>query len=174
MPYLIPYCKFDSTFSQFLLRRKTMSIEVGQKAPIFTLPTDEGEMLSLDDLKGKKVILYFYPKDDTPGCTKEACGFRDVWSQLSKAGVVVLGISKDSVKAHQSFKQKYNLPFTLLSDKDNTVCEQYGVMVDKNRFGKKYKGIERTTFLIDEEGVISAVWPKVKVDGHVAEVVGRL
>ncbi|WP_264770385.1 trehalose-phosphatase [Coxiella burnetii] len=100
-----------------------MSIEVGQKAPIFTLPTDEGEMLSLDDLKGKKVILYFYPKDDTPGCTKEACGFRDVWSQLSKAGAVVLGISKDSVKAHQSFKQKYNLPFTLLSDKDNTVCE---------------------------------------------------
>ncbi|WP_280124353.1 thioredoxin-dependent thiol peroxidase [Coxiella endosymbiont of Ornithodoros amblus] len=151
-----------------------MSIEVGQKAPIFTLPTDESEILSLDDLKGKKVILYFYPKDDTPGCTKEACGFRDLWSQLSKTGAVVLGISKDSVKAHQTFKQKYNLPFTLLSDKDNTVCEQYGVVVDKNRFGKKYKGIERTTFIIDEEGVISAIWPKVKVDGHVAEVVGRL
>ena len=151
-----------------------MSIEVGQMAPDFTLPTDEGNSLSLKDLKGTKVILYFYPKDDTPGCTKEACEFRNIWSQLSQSGTVILGISKDSVKAHQSFKQKYNLPFTLLSDKEYNVCEQYEVWVDKNRFGKKYKGIERTTFLIDDQGVIAAVWPKVRVEGHVDKVLEKL
>lgn len=151
-----------------------MANEVGQKAPDFTLPTDEGKSLSLKALKGKKVILYFYPKDNTPGCTKEACAFRDSWSNLEKIDATVIGISRDSVKAHQGFKSKYNLPFTLLSDIDSDVCEQYGVLVDKSLFGKKYKGIERTTFLIDETGVISAVWRKVKVNGHVAEVLKKL
>ncbi|WP_100623206.1 thioredoxin-dependent thiol peroxidase [Candidatus Coxiella mudrowiae] len=151
-----------------------MPIEIGQPPPNFTLQTDEGELLSLKNLKGKKIILYFYPKDDTPGCTKEACGFRDVWFDLIKAGATVLGISKDSVKTHQSFKKKYNLPFPLLSDKEGAICERYGVMVDKNRFGKKYRGIERTTFLIDEKGNVSAIWSKVKVEGHVSEVLNEI
>ena len=151
-----------------------MSIEVGQIAPDFSLPTDEGNMLSLKDLKGKKVILYFYPKDDTPGCIKEACGFRDIWLQLSKSGTVVLGISKDSIEVHKSFKQKYNLPFTLLSDREYDVCEQYEVWVDKNHFGKRYKGIERTTFLIDKKGVIEEAWPKVRVEGHVDEILEKI
>ncbi|WP_104207472.1 thioredoxin-dependent thiol peroxidase [Coxiella endosymbiont of Rhipicephalus microplus] len=151
-----------------------MLIKIGQAAPDFSLQTDEGEFLSLKNLKGKKIILYFYPKDDTPGCTKEACGFRDIWFDLIKVGVTVLGVSKDSIKTHQSFKKKYNLLFPLLSDKEGTVCERYGVIVDKNRFGKKYKGIERTTFLIDEQGNISAIWSKVKVEGHVSEVLNKI
>lgn len=151
-----------------------MHIVIGQTAPSFTLETDEGELLSIKNLKGKKIILYFYPKDDTTGCTKEACGFRDVWSDLIKAGVTVLGISKDRVETHQLFKKKYNLPFSLLSDREGIVCEQYGVIVDKNRFGKKYRGIERTTFLIDENGNISAIWPKVKLEGHVLEVLNEI
>ncbi|WP_304985010.1 peroxiredoxin [Coxiella-like endosymbiont] len=118
--------------------------------------------------------MYFYPKDNTPGCTKEACGFRDVWSDLIKAGATILGISKDSIKTHQSFKKKYSLPFPLLSDKEGAVCERYGVMFDKNRFGKKYRGIERTTFLIDEKGNISAIWSKVKVESHASEVLNEI
>lgn len=151
-----------------------MPVEIGQPAPNFTLQTDEGKLLSLKNLKGKKVILYFYPRDDTPGCIQEACAFRDVWTDIIGAKAVILGISKDSIKIHQSFKKKYNLSFPLLSDRKGAVCERYGVMVDKNRFGKKYKGIERTTFLIDENGNISAVWPKVKVDGHISEVLKEL
>lgn len=151
-----------------------MANEVGQKATDFTLPTDEGKFLSLKVLEGKKVILYFYPKDNTPGCTKEACAFRDSWSNLEKIGATVIGISRDSVNSHQAFKSKYNLPFTLLSDRESNVCEHYGVLVDKSLFGKKYKSIERTTFLINEAGIISAVWRKVKVNGHAAEVIKKL
>ena len=151
-----------------------MANEVGQKAPDFVLPTDEGKSLSLKTLRGKKIILYFYPKDNTPGCTKEACAFRDSWSNLEKIGTTVIGISRDSVKAHQAFKLKYNLPFTLLSDREGNVCEKYGVSVDKSLLGKLYKGIERTTFLIDEKGIIAAVWRKVKVNGHLAEVLKKL
>lgn len=151
-----------------------MPIEIGKPAPNFTLQTDAGELLSLKNLKGKKIILYFYPKDNTPGCSKEACGFRDVWSDLVKAGVIVLGISKDSVKTHQVFKKKYDLPFSLLSDTEGVVCEQYGVIVEKKRFGKKYRGIERTTFLIDEKSNITAIWSNVKVDGHVLEVLNEI
>ncbi|UVE59626.1 thioredoxin-dependent thiol peroxidase [Coxiella-like endosymbiont] len=151
-----------------------MANEVGQKATDFKLPTDEGKFLSLKVLEGKKVILYFYPKDNTPGCTKEACAFRDSWSNLEKIGATVIGISRDSVNSHQAFKSKYNLPFTLLSDKESNVCERYGVLIDKSLFGKKYKSIERTTFLINEAGIISAVWRKVKVNGHVAEVLKKL
>ncbi|MFW0073083.1 MAG: thioredoxin-dependent thiol peroxidase [Coxiella-like endosymbiont] len=151
-----------------------MANEVGQKATDFKLPTDEGKFLSLKVLEGKKVILYFYPKDNTPGCTKEACAFRDSWSNLEKIGATVIGISRDSVNSHQAFKSKYNLPFTLLSDRESNVCERYGVLIDKSLFGKKYKSIERTTFLINEAGIISAVWRKVKVNGHVAEVLKKL
>lgn len=151
-----------------------MANEVGQKATDFKLPTDEGKFLSLKVLEGKKVILYFYPKDNTPGCTKEACAFRDSWSNLEKIGATVIGISRDSVNSHQDFKSKYNLPFTLLSDRESNVCERYGVLIDKSLFGKKYKSIERTTFLINEAGIISAVWRKVKVNGHVAEVLKKL
>lgn len=151
-----------------------MAKEAGQQAPDFTLPTDEGKFLSLKALQGKKVILYFYPKDNTPGCTKEACAFRDNWSSLEKIDATVIGISKDSIKTHRAFKSKYNLPFTLLSDRESNVCEQYSVLVDKNLLGKKYKDIERTTFLINEKGIILAVWRKVKVNGHVAEVLKKL
>lgn len=151
-----------------------MELKPGQKAPAIKLPTDTGATLSLADLKGKKVILYFYPKDDTSGCTKEACGFRDVWSQLKKLKVEVIGISKDSVASHQKFKKKYELPFTLLSDEDTKICQAYGVWVEKSMYGKKYMGIERATFLIDEEGKIQHIWRKVKVDEHVEEVLCQL
>ena len=151
-----------------------MLIKIGQSVPNFTLQTDEGKLFSLENLKGKKIILYFYPKDDTPGCTKEACGFRDAWSDIIKTGAIVVGVSKDSVKSHQFFKKKYNLPFPLLSDKEGAVCEQYGVIVDTNCFGKKYRGIKRTTFLIDENGNISAIWRKVKVDKHILEVLKEI
>ena len=151
-----------------------MANEVGQRATDFTLPTDEGKFLSLKALKGKKVILYFYPKDNTPGCIKEACAFRDSWANLERIDATVIGISRDSVNSHQAFKSKYNLPFTLLSDREGNVCEHYGVLVNKSLLGKKYKSIERTTFLINEAGIISAVWRKVKVNGHVTEVLEKL
>jgi peroxiredoxin Q/BCP len=147
-----------------------MSIDAGDKAPAFTLPTDGGGTVSLAKLKGKKVILYFYPKDDTPGCTKEACSFRDNLPKFTKADAVVIGVSKDSVKRHDNFKAKYKLPFTLAADEDGTVCEAYGVWVEKSLYGRKYMGIERATFLIDEKGVVRQVWHKVKVDGHAEEV----
>jgi len=147
-----------------------MSIDAGDKAPAFTLPTDGGGTVSLAKLRGKKVILYFYPKDDTPGCTKEACGFRDNLPKFTKTDAVVIGVSKDSVKRHDNFKAKYKLPFTLAADEDGKVCEAYGVWVEKSLYGRKYMGIERATFLIDEKGVVRQVWHKVKVDGHAEEV----
>lgn len=156
------------------MKEHDMSIEIGQLAPDFTLATDTGAALKLSDLRNKKVILYFYPKDNTPGCTKEACEFRDVWKNLEKKNVVILGVSKDSAKSHTNFKQKFELPFTLLSDTEGKVCEQYGVMVEKQNYGKKYRGIERSTFLIDEKGMISAIWRKVKVDGHIPEILETL
>jgi peroxiredoxin Q/BCP len=147
-----------------------MTIAAGDKAPAFTLPTDGGGTVSLAKLKGKKVILYFYPKDDTPGCTKEACSFRDNLPKFSKTDAVVIGVSKDSVKRHDNFKAKYKLPFTLAADEDGKVCEAYGVWVEKALYGRKYMGIERATFLIDGKGVVRQVWRKVKVDGHAEEV----
>lgn len=144
--------------------------EAGDKAPDFTLPTDSGGTVSLSELKGKNVVLYFYPKDDTPGCTVEAKDFRDNIEAFKKADTVVLGISKDSVKSHDKFKEKHCLPFGLISDETGSMCEDYGVWVEKSMYGKKYMGIERTTFLIDKQGKIAKVWPKVKVEGHVAEV----
>ena len=144
--------------------------EVGKKAPDFTLPADGGGTVKLSDLRGKKVVLYFYPKDDTPGCTKEACGFRDALPQFSKIEAVILGLSKDSVAKHKKFKAKYELPFTLVSDEDGTVCEAYGTWVEKSMYGRKYMGIDRATFLIDEGGTLHAEWRKVKVPGHVDAV----
>jgi len=144
--------------------------KVGNKAPDFTLPTDGGGTLRLKDLRGKKVVLYFYPKDDTPGCTKEACGFRDALPDFSKLDAVVVGISKDSVARHDKFKAKYELPFTLAADEDGKVCEAYGSWVEKSMYGRKYMGIDRATFLIDETGTLRAEWRKVKVPGHVEAV----
>jgi thioredoxin-dependent peroxiredoxin len=147
-----------------------MGIKVGDKAPDFTLPSDGGGKLSLKALKGKAVVLYFYPKDDTSGCTAEACAFRDALPDFSKVKAAVIGISRDSVASHDKFKTKYNLPFPLASDEDGKVCEAYGTWVEKSMYGRKYMGIERATFLIDGTGVIRHIWRKVKVPGHATEV----
>lgn len=145
-------------------------LTIGMKAPEFSVVDHNGREIKLSDYKGKKVVLYFYPKDNTSGCTKEACDFRDSISLFEKNNTVVLGVSVDSVSSHQKFISKYELPFTLLSDVDKTVVQQYGVWKEKNMCGKKYMGIERSTFLIDEKGVITKVFNKVKVPGHVSEL----
>jgi thioredoxin-dependent peroxiredoxin len=147
-----------------------MSIESGDKAPDFTLSTDGNGKVTLSKLRGQKVVLYFYPKDDTSGCTAEACGFRDSFPKFGKVEAAVIGISKDSVASHDKFKKKYELPFILASDVEGKVCESYGVWVEKSMYGRKYMGIERATFLIDEKGVVRGVWRKVKVPGHVDAV----
>lgn len=150
-----------------------MTLAIGDKAPEFTAETDAGT-LSLKDLRGKKVVLYFYPKDNTSGCTREACDFRDSHAKLTKKGVVVLGVSPDSVKSHVGFKAKHELPFTLVSDPDKKIANAYGVWAEKNMYGKKVMGIVRSTFVIDEKGKIAAIYPKVKVDGHVEAVLAEL
>ncbi|MCZ6587251.1 MAG: thioredoxin-dependent thiol peroxidase [Alphaproteobacteria bacterium] len=147
-----------------------MSVSEGDKAPAFAMTTDGGGTVSLKDLKGQTVVLYFYPKDDTPGCTKEACAFRDSMSDFSGLDATIIGVSKDSVKRHDNFKAKYDLPFTLASDDDGTVCEAYGTWVQKKLYGREYMGIERATFLINGKGVVAKVWRRVKVAGHVEEV----
>src|SRR5262249_34868522 len=144
--------------------------EVGEKAPAFNLPDQSGKPVKLSDYKGKTVVLYFYPKDDTPGCTREACSFRDEHSALEKAGAVVLGVSPDDTSSHARFAGRYKLPFPLLADKDHTVSEKYGAWGDKTLYGRKFKGITRSTFLIDGSGKVARVWPRVKVDGHVEQV----
>ena len=152
-------------------------VDVGDKAPDFSMATDGGGTVTLTGLKGKKVVLYFYPKDDTPGCTKEACAFRDAMPDFSGIDAEIIGVSKDPVSKHDKFKAKHNLPFTLASDEESDVCERFGVWVEKNMYGKKYMGIERATFLIDGDGVVRNVWRKVKVPGHaqaVLEVVRAL
>jgi peroxiredoxin Q/BCP len=147
---------------------------VGAKAPAFDLPAYPGGRCRLSQLKGKYVVLYFYPKDNTPGCTTEACDFRDQQAQFAGDDVVVLGVSPDSLESHEKFAAKFSLPFPLLSDADHAVAEKYGVWVEKSMYGKKSMGIQRATFLIDPAGKIAAVWPKVKVAGHVAEVAAKL
>jgi peroxiredoxin Q/BCP len=147
-----------------------MTLQVGDFAPEFTLPTDKNEKISLENLRGKMVILYFYPKDNTPGCTKQACDFRDALSDFITRDAVILGISKDSPKMHQKFKEKHMLPFPLLADENGDVCEAYGVINKKSIFGKTFLGVTRSTFLIDEKGVIRAIWRKVRVRGHVQQV----
>lgn len=134
-----------------------MLLEVGTAAPSFTLPDQNGEMHSLEDYRGRKVILYFYPKDNTPGCTKQACGFGELYPQISEKGAVVLGVSKDSVASHKKFEEKFSLPFTLLSDPERSVIEAYGVWQEKKNYGKVSMGVVRTTYLIDENGIIEAV-----------------
>lgn len=142
-----------------------------QTAPEFTLPATGGKMISLADFRGSKnVVLYFYPKDQTPGCTKEACFFRDVQGEFEQAGAVILGVSADSVKSHEKFAEKHNLLFPLISDESKTVLSAYEVWKEKSLYGKTFLGIERTTFVIDKSGVIRKIWPKVKVEGHIDEV----
>jgi len=145
-------------------------VTVGKAAPAFTLDTDSGERLALKDLKGRAVVLYFYPKDDTPGCTVEACEFRDAFPRFKSSKAVILGISPDSVASHQKFKQKFDLPFTLLADVDHEVAEKYGVWQKKSMYGKSYMGVARTTVLIDPDGKVAKVFEKVKPAGHAEEV----
>jgi peroxiredoxin Q/BCP len=143
-------------------------------APDFTLQTDTGEEITLSGLKGKTVVLYFYPKDDTPGCTQEACDFRDLFPRFTKGKAVILGISPDSVRKHANFKKKYDLPFTLLSDTDHKVADQYGLWVEKTFWGRKYMGVERTTYIIGPYGKIKKIFAKVNPAGHAAEVEAAL
>jgi peroxiredoxin Q/BCP len=147
-----------------------MALKVGDKAPAFSLKTDGGGKVSLSGLKGQNVVLYFYPKDDTSGCTAQACGFRDNLPKFGKVDATIIGVSRDSVESHDKFKTKHKLNFTLGSDDSGKVTEEYGVWVQKSMYGKKYMGIERSTFLIDGKGKIAAIWRKVKVPGHVEEV----
>jgi peroxiredoxin Q/BCP len=145
-------------------------LETGDAAPDFTLPSSGGGTVRLSDLRGQKVVLYFYPKDDTSGCTKEACSFSENISAFNRIKAKVIGLSRDSVASHDKFIQKYGLKFPLVSDEDGKVCEAYGVWVEKSMYGRKYMGIERTTFLIGEDGIILRIWNKVKVGGHTEDV----
>jgi len=145
-------------------------LQIGDNAPDFTLPADGGKEISLSGYKGQKLVLYFYPKDDTPGCTTESCSFRDHKPDFENLDVAILGASKCSVAKHDKFVAKYDLNFPVLSDEDDDLCERYGVWKEKSMYGKKYMGIERSTFLIDENGKIAAIWRKVKVPGHVEAV----
>lgn len=145
-------------------------LKEGDKAPNFTLISEQDKEITLDTFKGKKIVLYFYPKDDTPGCTKEACSFRDVYDDILEANAIVIGISKDNASSHLKFRDKYNLPFYLLSDPYHNVIESYGAWQEKKMFGKTYMGITRLTFIIDENGTIIKTYPKVKPDEHGEEV----
>ncbi len=149
-------------------------IETGKKAPLFTLMTDEGKKIKLSDYVGSPVILYFYPKDDTPGCTKQACAFRDRQSELSQMGAIVLGVSADTVESHLKFRDKFQLNFPLLADVDHAIAEKYGAWREKNMYGKKSMGIQRSTFLIDGGGKVVKVWKRVQVDGHDNDVLRTL
>jgi peroxiredoxin Q/BCP len=151
-----------------------MAVEVGTPAPDFTMPADGGGSVTLSSLRGRPVVLYFYPKDDTTGCTAEACGFGEALPHFETVDATIIGVSKDSVASHDKFKKKYSLPFTLASDAETDVCERYGVWVEKNMYGRKYMGIERATFLIDKDGQVAQVWRKVKVPGHVDAVLAAV
>ncbi|MBD7913910.1 thioredoxin-dependent thiol peroxidase [Clostridium sp. Sa3CUN1] len=149
-------------------------MEIGQLAPDFTLMGSDGKNHSLSDYKGKKVILYFYPKDNTPGCTTEACDFRDNINEINNLNAVVIGVSKDNLNSHNKFIEKFNLPFLLLSDEEKTVCNLYDVIKEKNMYGKKVLGIERSTFIINEDGILIKEFRKVKVKGHIEEVLNEI
>jgi peroxiredoxin Q/BCP len=147
---------------------------VGDEAPGFTLPSDRGDDVSLGSLRGRPVVLYFYPKDDTSGCTTQACEFRDSWAEVQARGAVVLGVSPDNIASHEKFRDKFSLPFPLLADEDHAVAEAYGAWGEKSMYGRKYQGILRTTFIIDAAGRIAHVFEKVKPKGHAAEVLDAL
>lgn len=149
-------------------------VEEGKKAPAFTLTADDGTKVRLSELTGTPVVLYFYPKDDTPGCTREACAFRDQKAKLKKLGAVVLGVSPDTVASHEKFRDKYELNFPLLADPDHKTAEKYGAWREKNMYGKKSMGIQRSTFLIDANGKVARLWKRVKVDGHDEQVLAAL
>jgi len=149
-------------------------LKEGDEAPVFTASTNGGGKVSLADFKGRNVILYFYPRDDTPGCTKEACAFRDYFADFKKKGAVVLGVSADAVKKHDKFVEKYKLPFTLLADENKSIVQAYGVWAEKSFLGKKYMGIHRVTFLIGPDGRVKKVWHKVKPEEHAEEVLAAL
>ncbi|MBI3291196.1 MAG: thioredoxin-dependent thiol peroxidase [Elusimicrobia bacterium] len=149
-------------------------LKFSDKAPEFTLKTDEGHTVQLKDYRGRTVILYFYPKDDTPGCTKEACDFRDHWTEFTKQKAVVLGVSHDDMASHQRFKERHQLPFPLLIDEDKRISKAYGVYKQKSLYGRTFWGIERTTFVIDPLGKIQAIFPRVQVNGHVQEVLNQI
>lgn len=149
-------------------------LEIGDKAPEFNMPTNGGGNVSLSGLSGKNIVLYFYPKDDTPGCTVEAKDFRDKIDDFKKLDTVIIGVSKDSIKSHEKFQEKYCLPFPLASAEETSVCEDYGVWKEKMNYGKTYMGIERTTFLIDKKGIIQQIWRKVKVEGHADAVLNSV
>ena len=149
-------------------------VEEGKPAPDFALTSDSGETVKLSDLRGKPVVLYFYPKDDTPGCTAQACGIRDDYGDFQERGAIVLGVSPDDESSHVKFKEKYGLPFTLLADPSHEVSEEYGVWKEKNFAGKKYMGVERSTFLIDSKGTVTKVMRRVKPDTHAADVLAAL
>ena len=149
-------------------------VEEGKTAPDFELTSDAGERVKLSDLRGKPVVLYFYPKDDTPGCTKQACGIRDAYAEFQERGAVVLGVSPDNEASHVKFRDKYSLPFTLLADPDHEVAEDYGVWVEKNAYGQKKMGVERSTFIIDSEGNVAKVMRRVKPDTHADDVLAAL
>lgn len=151
-----------------------LKLKKGDPAPAFTALTNGGQAVSLADFKGRPVILYFYPRDDTPGCTKEACAFRDAFADFTAKGAVVLGVSADSVKSHDKFIKKFKLPFTLLADEDKRILEAYGVWGEKIFLGRRYQGIHRVTFLIGSDGRIRKIWPKVKPQEHAAEVLAAL
>ena len=151
------------------------SLTVGEPAPGFSLPANDGNLVSLDDFRDKQaVVLYFYPKDDTPGCTKEACAFRDLSAEFAAKGAVILGVSPDSVESHVAFREKFGLPFPLLADPDHEVAERYGVWKERNMYGRTFMGIERTTVVIGKDGRVKNVFPKVSVDGHADKVLAAL
>ena len=149
-------------------------LKVGQKAPAFSVCDESGELISSKDLKGKTLVIYFYPKDHTPGCTQESCDFRDSMDRIKKAGALVFGVSRDSVSSHLKFKTKLELPFSLLADEEGKMCEAFGVWKEKSMYGRKYMGIERSTFIIDQAGKIARIYPKVSVTGHVDQVIEDL
>ena len=157
-----------------MAKEPTIQLQEGDKAPDFSVSTSGGGTTSLKEFKGKSVILYFYPKDDTPGCTKEACGFRDAYAAFKKKGAVILGVSVDPVKAHDKFIKKFDLPFPLLADVDHQIVQAYGVWGEKMFMGRKYQGTHRVTFLIGPDGKIKKIWPKVKPEEHAAEVLAAL
>lgn len=153
-----------------MAKEVALNLKEGDKAPDFSAESQNAERISLKELKGKPIVLYFYPKDDTPGCTKEACAFRDFYADFKKAGAVVLGVSTDSTKSHGKFAEKFSLPFPLLADEDKKIVEAYGVWGEKSFMGRKYMGTHRVTFLIGADGKIAKIWPTVKPEEHAAEV----